>query len=256
VYHDFVVVKKLVTSVILGIDFLQQQNGLILDFNQTLVSVRRESPDPFSSTDPVAFSQVLPIYEDVCQNQAHACMLQPLVTEPVVDVVDECAIPKLEGYKELFFTTPGITDSAHHFILTVGNPVKVPPRRVPAHYRSEVNQQIQKTMLEQGIIVHSNSPWMAPAVYVPKKSGQLRICVDYRELNKCTIKDSYPLPHPDEVQDRLAGSTIFSTLDLHSGYWQLPVNAAYREKTAFYPGLDMGLYEFFRMPFGLTGAPS
>jgi len=60
VYHDFVVVKKLATSVILGINFLQQ-NGLILDFNQTPVSVRRESPDPFSSTDPVAFSQVLPI---------------------------------------------------------------------------------------------------------------------------------------------------------------------------------------------------
>ena len=65
---------------------------------------------------------------------------------------------------------------------------------------------------------------MAPAVFVPKKTSQLRICVNYRELNKRTTKDSYPLPLPDEVQDRLAESIIFSTLDLHSGFWQLPEN--------------------------------
>jgi len=76
------------------------------------------------------------------------------------------------------------------------------------------------------------------------------------ELNKRTTKDSYPLPLPDEVQNRLAGSTIFSTLDLHNGYWKLPVNPADREKTALCPGPGMGLYEFCRMPFGLTGAPS
>ena len=111
-------------------------------------------------------------------------------------------------------------------------------------------------MLDEGVIRHSKSPWMAPAVFVPKKSGQLWICIDYRELNKRTTKDSYPLPLPDEVQDRLAGSTVFSTLDLHSGYWQLPVNPGDREKTAFCPGPGMGLYEFCRMPFGLSGAPS
>jgi hypothetical protein len=70
------------------------------------------------------------------------------------------------------------------------------------------------------------------------------------------VKDAYPLPLPDEVQDRLAGSTIFSTLDLQSGYWQLPVNKSDQEKTAFCPGPGIGLYQFCRMPFGLTGAPS
>ena len=64
------------------------------------------------------------------------------------------------------------------------------------------------------------------------------------------------MPLPDEVQNKLAGSSIFSTLDLHSGYWQLPVNPADREKTAFCPGPGMGLYEFCRMPFGLSGAPN
>ena len=133
--------------------------------------------------------------------------------------------------------------------------MKVPPRCIPVHYRTKVCQQIQ-TMVDKGIIRHSKSPWMAPAVFVPKKSGQVPICIDYRELNKCKTKDSYPLPLPDEVQDRLAGSTVFSTLDLHSGYWQLPVNPVDREKTTFCPGPGMGLYEFCRMPLGLSGAPS
>ena len=171
----------------------------------------------------------------------------------------ECPAPALYSvvaeYQDLFRTTPGVTEEAYHFIPTTGNPVKVPPRRVPAHYREEVDRQI-RTMLEQGIIEESSSPWMAPAVFVPKKSGDLRLCVDYRELNKRTTKDAYPLPLPDEVQDRLSGSTMFSTLDLQSGYWQLPVSPTDQEKTAFCPGPGMGLFEFRRMPFGLSGAPS
>ena len=97
---------------------------------------------------------------------------------------------------------------------------------------------------------------MALAVFVPKKSGGLRICIDYRELNKQTTKDAYPLPLPDEVQDQLAGSTIFSTLHLQNGYWQLPVQQEDQEKMTFCPGPGMGLYQFRQMPFGLTGAPS
>ena len=97
---------------------------------------------------------------------------------------------------------------------------------------------------------------MAPAVFVPKKSGELRICIDYRELNKKTTKDAYPLPLPDDVQDQLLGSTVFSTLDLHSGYWQLPVNPSNQPKTAFCPEPGLGLFQFKQMPFGLTGAPS
>ena len=91
-------------------------------------------------------------------------------------------------------------------------------------------------MLQQGIIEPNSSPWMAPAVFVRKKNGEVRLCVDYRELNKRTVKDAYPLPRPDEVQDCLMGSTVFSTLDLKSGYWQLPVHVDDQPKTAFCPG--------------------
>jgi len=97
-------------------------------------------------------------------------------------------------------------------------------------------------MLDQGIIKESNSPWMAPIVFVRKKTGDFQLCVDYRELNKKTTRNAYPLLLPDEVQDQLANSTVFSTLDLRSGYWQLPVSVKDCEKTAFCPGPGMGLY--------------
>ena len=110
-------------------------------------------------------------------------------------------------------------------------------------------------MLDNHIIEGSNSPWMAPAVFVKKKTGEIQLCVDHRELNKKTTRDAYPLPLPDEVQDCLAGSSIFSTLDLQSEYWQIPVHPKDREKTTFCPGPGMGLFRFCRMPFGLSGAP-
>ena len=274
VLHEFVVVKTLVAPVILGIDFLQG-NKLMLDFTQNPVAVSSKLPKVTPQTeDSMAIAQVVPIYEATQNKFFHSCAIS-VNEETNADIVDDCAVPNYNApteselpacsspnltcvtqkYHKLFCNKPGYTENAWHYIPTVGNPVKVPPRRIPAHYRTEVCKQIQ-TMLEEGIIRRSKSPWMAPAVFVPKKSGQLRICIDYRELNKRTTKDSYPLPLPDEVQDQLAGSTVFSTLDLHSGYWQLPVSPSDQEKTAFCPGPGMGLYEFCRMPFGLSGAPS
>ena len=123
------------------------------------------------------------------------------------------------------------------------------------HYKSEVDTQIQR-MLDQGIIRESTSPWVAPAVYVIKRDGGIRICVDYRELNKRTVKDAYPLPLIDDMQSYLSGAVVFSTLDLNSGYWQLPINPDDRYKTAFTPGPGMGLYEFVCMPFGVCNGPS
>ena len=126
---------------------------------------------------------------------------------------------------------------------------------IPANYHQEVEQQIQ-TMLKDGVIEESSSPWLAPAVFVRKKTGNVRICVDYQELNKRTVKDVYPLPLPDEVQGKLGVSVIFSTLDLQSGYWQLPVHVNDQAKTAFCPGPGQGLFQFCKMPFGLSGAPA
>ena len=171
----------------------------------------------------------------------------------------ECPLPSLteivQANQDLFRTTPGATTAAYHYMPTTGTPVRVPPRHIPAHYWKEVERQLQD-MLREDIIEESCSPWMAPAVFVRKKTGELRMCVDYREVNRRTAKDAYSLPLVDEVQDRLSGSTIFSTLDMRSGYWQMPVHPRDQEKTVFCPGPGMGPYQFKRMPFGLAGAPS
>ncbi|KRY56014.1 Transposon Ty3-I Gag-Pol polyprotein, partial [Trichinella britovi] len=100
-----------------------------------------------------------------------------------------------------------------HQIWTVGSPIKVPPRRVPEAFRADVEKQLQE-MLKQGIIEPSNSPWMAPAVYTPKKSGVVRICVDYRELNKKTRKDAYPLPLPDDIFDKVRRAAVLHYITL------------------------------------------
>lgn len=111
------------------------------------------------------------------------------------------------------------------------------------------------TALDTGIIRESSSPYASPVVLVEKKDGRLRLCVEYRALNAKTKKDAYPLPRIEETFDALKGAEYFCSLDLAHGFNQLPVRQQDIEKTAFRVGTG-GLYEYTRLPFGLTGAPS
>ena len=108
-------------------------------------------------------------------------------------------------------------------------------------------------MLRRGVIEPSDSPWSSPVVLVKKKDGTWRFCVDYRKLNAVTVKDSYPLPRIADTLSRLEGATLFSSMDLQSGYHQVPVVDEHRSKTAFVTA--DGLYQFRTLPFGLTNAP-
>lgn len=138
-------------------------------------------------------------------------------------------------------------------ILTSGGPIKQRAYRAPLAKRHLIEKEIQD-MLEAGIIRPSSSPWASPCLLVPKKDGSIRFCVDYSKLNSITKKDSYPIPLIKDIFDQLQGATVFCTLDLRSGYWQIPVAEEDIEKTAFIS--HCGLFEFNRMPFGLTNAPS
>jgi len=109
-------------------------------------------------------------------------------------------------------------------------------------------------MLEYGIIEPAASPWASNVVLVKKKDGSLRFCVDYRRLNSITYKDSYPLPLIDNCLNALSGSLWYSTLDLRSGYYNIPIAESDRDKSAFIT--RQGCFRFTVMPFGLTCAPS
>ena len=141
-----------------------------------------------------------------------------------------------------------------HKIRTLDEePVYTVPYRKSESERLEIRKQIQE-MLDAGIIRPSRSPWSSPIILVPKPNKTKRLCVDYRKLNEKTIQQNWPIPRILDILDRFKGSTIFSALDLKSGYWQVRMHEDSIAKTAF--STQDGHYEFLRLPFGLKNAPA
>ncbi|GJR93711.1 putative reverse transcriptase domain-containing protein [Tanacetum coccineum] len=132
-------------------------------------------------------------------------------------------------------------------------PIARTPYRLAPSEMQELSNQLQE-LTDRGFIRPSTSPWGAPVLFVKKKDGSFRMCIDYRELNKLTIKNRYPLPRIDDLFDQLQGSSVYSKIDLRSGYHQLRVREEDIPKTAF--RTRYGHYEFQVMPFGLTNAPA
>ena len=142
----------------------------------------------------------------------------------------------------------------HTIKITNPNPFKERYWRIPPHQFEEVRKHLRE-MEDIGAIRRSNIPWASPVVLVKKKDGSLRFCIDLRKLNARTIKDAYSLPRIEESLDCLNGATIFTSLDLKSGYWQVELDDESIPLTAFTVG-PLGFYECVRMPFGLTNAPA
>ncbi|GKB60593.1 putative reverse transcriptase domain-containing protein [Tanacetum coccineum] len=132
-------------------------------------------------------------------------------------------------------------------------PVARAPYRLAPSEMKELSEQLQE-LSDKGFIRPSSSPWGAPVLFVEKKDGSFMMCIDYQELNKLTVKNRYPLPRIDDLFDQLQGSSIYSKIDLRSGYHQLRVREQDIPKTAFQT--RYGHYEFQVMPFGLTNAPA
>ena len=132
-------------------------------------------------------------------------------------------------------------------------PISIPPYRLAPTELRELKAQLEE-FFSKGFIRPSISPWGALVLFVKKKDGSLRLCIDYRQLNRVTIRNRYPLPRIDELFDQLQGSRVYSKIDLRSGYHQLRVQESDVSKTAF--RTRYGHYEFLVMPFGLTNAPT
>jgi AcrR family transcriptional regulator len=163
----------------------------------------------------------------------------------------------LESYSDVFEqkTTGLVDDLAPPSVTLI--PDSIPPNR-PAFRlslpeRQELESQVTK-MLEKGWIQPSRSPYGAPVLFVPKPDGSLRMCIDYRALNKLTLKNKYPLPRIEDLLDNLSGARYFSSLDLTSGYHQLRLPASDIPKTAF--NTHFGKFEWRVLPMGLSKAPA
>ena len=124
-------------------------------------------------------------------------------------------------------------------------------RRMTPHKSDACRKEIE-TLLEFDIIESSKSPWACGVVMAKKKDDQLRFCCDFRYLNSVTVKDVYPIPMIDESLSKLGDAKLFTTLDLGSTFWQVPLRKQDRDKTGF--ACELGLFQWRRMPFGLCNA--
>ena len=163
----------------------------------------------------------------------------------------------LQQYQDVFSKKGDPISSTpliEHEIHTQGPPIRLPSRRQNPLVREQEQDQIQE-MLRDGVVRPSASPWASPVVMVKKKDNSMRFCVDFRKVNDATIKDAHPLPRIDDTLESLHGACYFSTLDLKSGYWQVPIREEDKEKTAFRTSSGQ-LFEFNQLPFGLCNAPA
>ena len=163
-------------------------------------------------------------------------------------------IPVVREFPNVFpEELPGIplereVDLSIEIVLGIAPMSRAPYRMAPAELK-ELKVQLQE-LLDKGFVRHTVSPWGAPILIVKKKDGTLRMCIDYWKINKVTVKSKYPLPRIEDLFDQLKGASIFSKIDLLSGYYQLQVKKDDVLKIAF--RTRYGHYEFLVMPFGLT----
>ena len=165
-------------------------------------------------------------------------------------------IDLIYDYKEVFSLYDGdlgFCDALKHSIpTTTDKPVYLPHRQIPVQLQQEVRKCLE-SWLKQGIIRPSKSPYASQVVIVRKKSGEIRLCVDFRKLNAISIRDSFPLPRIEEALQAVQAAVWFTSFDLAQGYLQMAMEEADIPKTAFRAG-SSGLFEFTHMPFGLTNA--
>jgi hypothetical protein len=213
---NLIVINLVGIDVILGMEWMNQHK-VILDIADRVVEI---------NSPTVGHTTLYLPFRDSTESCAYVTIISSL---------DE--IPVLREYSGVFpDELPGMPpDRDVEFVIELQPgtaPISMRPYRMPPKELAELKAQLQE-LLDKGYIRPSSSPWGCPALFVKKKDGSLRMCVDYRPLNAVTIKNKYPLPRIDVLFDQLAGAKVFSKIDLHSGYHQIKIRPCDIPKTAF-----------------------
>ena len=239
----FYVVEKLGKEMILGDDFLSSHQGH-WDFTKSTLTL-----------DGHKISLISKDSRELC--------VPSIEQETYMSKLEHLSKENLDRFKVLITeninifskskTDLGKTDLVKMSLDTGDSrPIKQKPYKTPFSLRPEVEKHIDD-LLKADLIRRSTSPWASPIIVVPKKDGGSRICIDYRKLNQVTVSNSYPIPAISDILASLKNATIFSCLDLKSGYHQIEMEERDKEKTAFV--CFKGLFEYNVMPFGLCSAP-
>jgi hypothetical protein len=237
---NLIVLESKGIDIILGMDYLSKHKVLI---DSAKKSVKLTTPDRKELefiAEPVVIAKGVANRVKVNQLDASQGSEVPVVNEfPDVFPEELPGSPPNWDIEFIIEFKPGIA------------PIYKIPFRMTMPELAELKEHT-KELLEKGFIHPSSSPWGAPVIFILKKDGTKRLCVDYCALNEVTVKNKYPLPRIDDLFDQHRGACVFSKIDLRSGYHQLKVRECDIPKTAFV--LRYGLYEFMVMSFGLTNA--
>jgi hypothetical protein len=227
-------------DVILGIDWLSKYKVLINGAKKSVKLTTSEGKEMEFAAEPVVTAKGVANHAKVNQLDASQGSEVPVVNEfPDVFPEELLGMPHDQDIEFMIELKPGTT------------PIYKTPYRMATPEVAELKEHIKK-LLEKGFIRPSSSLWGAPMIFIPKKDGTQRSCVDYHALNEVTVKNKYPLPRIDDLFDQLCGACVFSKIDLQSRYHQLKIRECDMPKTAFVS--RYGLYEYTVMSFELTNA--
>ncbi|KXZ75914.1 Retrovirus-related Pol polyprotein from transposon 17.6-like Protein [Tribolium castaneum] len=236
-------------SVILGRDFLSFQN-LKISFGKTVQIDCVENREQFS--EQTTFHEILHInIDDDSKEPKFDLNVNPCLPLHIKLKLNEMYEESYRNHSNSVGLEP-VSDFEMNIALKNDQPIAFRPRRL-SFFEKEKLRVILNDLEKDGVIRPSKSPYCSPIVLVRKKNGEIRLCVDYRELNKITVRDNYPTPLIDDHLDMLKNKRYFSCLDLKNGFHHVRMAPSSIKYTSFVTPL--GQYEFLKMPFGLTNAP-
>lgn len=263
---DFYLLSLHDYEVVLGTQWLSTVGPILWDFAKlTMTFKMQEKEIKLQGLTNILHQYVDPRKMSKAALKAHQGFLFQLNVTPnesQLQVAGDFELGKqlqtlLQQYEDLFqesLNLPPVRAADHRIPLVPGaGAVAVRTYRYPYYQKIEIEKQIRE-LLSAGVIRPSNSPFSSPVILVKKKDNSWRMCIDYRALNKVTVKDKFPIPNIDELLDELHDAKFFSKLDLRSGYHQIRMHVSDVYKTAF--RTHQGHYEFLVMPFGLSNAPA